>query len=188
MSAMRRLLVAVALVGLALGSARADGVSQPAIAALLLLPLPEGARVMSIEPRDDSDANLRLRDLMAARVRERNGQVLADAPLVLRFSTGIISGRDTPRDGPPNRFGRYGGGRAPPNALPAETPVTYRLSATLEQRRGGPVFWRADVTARVSILDDEAELPARLAAALIDNIGRTVGTMRPGGAWPDPSP
>jgi hypothetical protein len=158
----------------------------PTVNALLLKPIPDDARVMAIEPRDDNAENLKLRDLMVARLAERNGHAVADAPLVLRFSTGIVSGRDTPRDGPPNRHGHYGGGRAPPNAVPPETPVTYRLSATLEQRNG-PIYWKADVTVRVSDLDGEPELPARLAAILIDNIGRTVGTLRPGGASSNPA-
>jgi hypothetical protein len=135
-------------------------------------------RVMAIEPRDDSDENLKLRDLMAARLVEQHGTVAADAPLVLRFSTGVISGRDTPRDGAGGRKGRGGGGgRAPPNAIPANTPVTYRLSATLE-RRDGPVLWKADVTAQPGSQDDR-QLPARLAATLIDNLGKTIDTRRP---------
>ena len=166
--------------------ARASELPLLVVNALLLTPMPEDARVMAIEPRDDRAENLRLRDLMAARLAERNGRVVADAPLVLRFSTGIVSGRDTPRDGPGNRFGHFGGGRAPPNAVPPETPVTYRLSATLEQR-DGPMYWKADVTVRARDLDDEPELPARLAAALIDNIGRTVGTRLPGGASSNPA-
>jgi len=185
MAALRRVLLVAALASLALGAARASNVPEPTIDAQLLLPIPDDPRVLAIEPRDDSDENLLLRDQMAARVREQNGRVVADAPLVLRFSTGVVSGRDTPRDGPPNRHGLYGGGRAPPNAVPVGTPVSYRVSVTLE-RRDGPILWRADATLRVDDLD-EAELSARLAQVLVDNIGRTIGTLRPGGAWPDPS-
>jgi hypothetical protein len=165
----------VALAGLIASPARADD-AAPAVNAQLLLPMP-GERVMAIEPRDDTDENLKLRDLMAARLVEQHGTVAADAPLVLRFSTGIISGRDTPRAGAGGRSGRGGGGRAPPNAIPSNTPVTYRLSATLE-RRDGPVLWKAEITAQPGS-QDERQLPARVAATLIDNLGKTIDTRRP---------
>jgi hypothetical protein len=178
---MRRWLVA-ALACLALATARADDdvapppppPPPPMVRALLLLPMPN-APVIQIEPRDDSDENLRLRDLMIARLGEPPGRVADDAALVLRFSLDVISGRDTPRDGPGNRFGRLGGGRAPPNAVARDTPVSYRLSATLEQRNGAMV-WRAEVTAPLLGQDDGA-VAARLAAALIDNIGRSVNGL-----------
>lgn len=183
-AAMRRIVLAAALAGLVLSNARADDASEPAVRAQLLLPLP-GERVMAIEPRDDTDENLKLRDLMTARLVEQHGRVAADAPLVLRFSIGVISGRDTPREGPPGRSGLSGGGRAPPNAIPPDTPVTYRLSATLEQRNG-PILWKADVTAQPSG-QNERQLPARLAVVLIDNIGRSVDTGRPVGASANPA-
>ncbi len=160
-----------ALAGLVLATARADDASSPSVHAQLLLPIPS-ERAIAIEPRDDNDQNLKLRDQMIARLVERKRPVATDAPLVLRFSIVIISGRDTPRDSVGARSGIESGGRAPPNSLPADTPVTYRLSATLEQR-DGPVLWKAEVTATPSGRD-ERQLPARLAVALIDNIGRSV--------------
>jgi hypothetical protein len=171
-----RVLAALALAAVILGDARADNALTPAVRALLLLPLPSDPAI-AIEPRDDTDANLKLRDVMIARMVERRGRVATAAPLVLRFSLTVISGRDTPRDGPGNRFGHYGGGRAPPNAIPRDTPVSYRLSATLQQR-DGPMLWKADVTAPIGDQDDD-ELTARLATILIDNIGRTVDTSLP---------
>jgi len=183
-AAIRRALPVVAVAALILGTARADDVVAPAVHAQLLLPLPS-ERVIAIEPRDDTDENLKLRDLMAARLVEQHGRVVADAPLVLRFSIGIISGQDTPREAAGGRTGRSGGGRAPPNALPLDTPVTYRLRATLEERRG-PVLWKADVTAQPSG-QDERQLPARLAKTLIDNLGRSVDTGQPLGASAGPA-
>jgi hypothetical protein len=185
-AAIRCILPVVALAGLILGAARAGDVvaPAPAVHAQLLLPLPS-ERVIAIEPRDDTDENLKLRDLMAARLVEQHGRVAADAPLVLRFSIGIISGQDTPREAAGGRTGRSGGGRAPPNALPLDTPVTYRMRATLEERRG-PVLWKADVTAQPSG-QDERQLPARLALALIDNLGRSVDTGQPLGASAGPA-
>ena len=172
----RRALAILALAALALGDARADDPMTPAVRALLLLPIP-GDPVIAIEPRDDSEVNLRLRDVMVAHMVERRGRVAADAPLLLRFSLSVISGRDTPRDGPGNRFGHYGGGRASPNAIPRDTPVSYRLSATLSQR-DGPMLWKADVTAPIGDQDDD-ELTVRLATILIDNIGLTVDSRLP---------
>jgi len=175
--ARRILLLAAALAGLVLGDARADDDAAPAVHAQLLLKLPD-QRVIAVEPRDDTDDNLKLRDLMVARLVAQHGRVAADAPLVLRFSFGIISGRDTPDDGSRgSKSGRSGGGYAPPNSLPPDTPLTYRLRATLEQR-DGPVLWKADVSARPGG-QDERQLPARLATVLIDNIGRTVDTGGP---------
>jgi hypothetical protein len=173
---MRRALATLALALTVLCDARADYPDPPAMRALLLLPIPSDSAI-AIEPRDDSEANLKLRDLMIARLLERRGRVADEGPLVLRFSLTVISGRDTPRDGPGNRFGHYGGGRAPPNAIPRDTPVSYRLSATLQQR-DGPMLWKADVTAPIGDQDDD-ELTARLAAILIDNIGRTVDSSLP---------
>lgn len=174
---MRRLLPAVTLAAAALlSAARADDALTPTVHALLLRPIP-ALPVLTIEARDDTDTNLRLRDLMIARLVARHGQVADRAPLVLRFSLTVISGRDTPRDGPGNRFGHFGGGRAPPNAVPRDMPVSYRLSATLEHR-DGPMLWKGDVTAPVGDGDDDA-LTAQLAASLIDSIGRTVDGRRP---------
>jgi hypothetical protein len=172
----RRILLAVALAALMLGGAQADD-DTPAVHAQLLLPLPD-QRVIAIEPRDDTDDNLKLRDVMVARLVAQHGRVAADAPLVLRFSLGVISGRDTPDDGTRgSKSGRGSGGYAPPNSLPPDTPVTYRLRATLEQR-DGPVLWKADVTARPGS-QDVRQLSARLATVLIDNFGRSVDTGGP---------
>ncbi|MEJ0069264.1 MAG: hypothetical protein WDO24_11650 [Pseudomonadota bacterium] len=62
-----------------MSTARADDSPEPTVHAQLLLPTP-AELVMAIEPRDDSDANLKLRDLMTARLVERHGRVVADAP------------------------------------------------------------------------------------------------------------
>ena len=183
-AALRRVLLAAALAGLIPGGARSDDESTPAVHAQLLQPMPS-ERVIAIEPRDDTDDNLKLRDLMEARLVEQHGRVVADAPLVLRFSIRVVSGRDTPRGGPGGRSGRSGGGSAPPNSLPLDTPVTYRMSATLEQRNG-PVLWKADVTAQPNG-QDERQLPARLALALIDNLGRTVDIGHPIGVPANPA-
>jgi hypothetical protein len=182
--ALRRVMLAAAFAGLMLGNARADDGAAPAVHAQLLLPMPS-ERVIAIEPRDDTDENLKLRDVMAARLVEQHGRVAADAPLVLRFSIGVISGQDTPREAAGGRTGRSGGGRAPPNAIPLDTPVMYRLSATLEQRQG-PVLWKADVAAQPSGQNDR-QLPARLAVVLIDNIGRSVDIGRPIGPSANPA-
>ncbi|MEJ0069265.1 MAG: hypothetical protein WDO24_11655 [Pseudomonadota bacterium] len=48
------------------------------------------------------------------------------------------------------------------------------------------MLWKADVTARPSAQDERA-LPARLAAILVDNIGRAIDTRKPPDA-PPPTP
>jgi hypothetical protein len=165
---------ALAMLGCAVVSTHAPAADPvtPTVHAQLVSPLPGGARVISVEPRDDTDENLRLRDLMAARLRAQNDRVGDDAPLVLRFSIKVVSGLDAPPDSGPGRSGMDAGGYAPPNSISPDTPLMYRLNATLEQR-AGPVLWKADVTARPRGRDDR-ELRERLATALIENIGRTV--------------
>ena len=163
-----------------LPNARAQDPGDPVVRAQLMFPLPDGGHVMSVEPRDDTDENLRLRDLMVARLRARSDRVVADAPLILRFSVKVVSGLDAPKDSGVGFAGVYAGGRAPPNSISPDTPLLYRMSATLEQR-DGPVLWKAEVSARPRGRDDR-ELRERLAGVLIDNIGKTLDTRRPGGA------
>ncbi len=139
--------------------------------AQLLFAVPADSAI-AIEPRDDSDENLRLRDLMIARLRERHGAVAADtvaadAPLLLRFSTAVVSDRDTTR-------------ATGPTAHPS-TGVRTRVTAALERRDGGQILWKAEVTATPGDANPRL-LPAQLAAAVIDNIGRTVDTRVAAGA------
>jgi hypothetical protein len=188
-----------ALAWLASMAARTDEPRAPAVTAQLLIPLPADSAI-AIAPRDDSDENLRLRDLMVARLVERRGRVAEDAPLVLRFATAVVSDRDSPTSGRGDG-GRHGGrrnfGAAPitgmrnaPSGGPAGRPngtVLYRLAATLERRDGGQVLWKGEVTA-VPAEQNERTLPAQLAAALVDHIGHTVDTRRPADTAPASTP
>jgi hypothetical protein len=174
--------------------ARADDPSAPAVNAQLLSALPPGAAI-AVEPRDDSDDNLQLRDLMIAHLTERHAAVAADAPLLLRFSTTVLSDRDAAAAAGRGGGGR-GGGRSLTSALingsrdtsggsPPARPsggVKHRISATLERRDGGQVLWKGDVT--ITGDQNERALPAQLAAALVDNIGRTLDTRQPADATP----
>ncbi len=165
--------------------------------AQLLFAVPADGAI-AIEPRDDSDENLRLRDLMIARLRERHGAVAADtvaadAPLLLRFSTAVVSDRDTTRATGPTGGGRRGGrglgaalggaGNPPAGGALAHpsTGVRTRVTAALERRDGGQMLWKAEVTATPGDANPRL-LPAQLAAAVIDNIGRTVDTRVAAGA------
>ena len=161
-------------------SAEAQDPSKPVVQAQLMMPIPGGERVISVEPLDDTDENVRISNLMAARLRGQNDRVVPNAPLVLRFSIKVISGLDAPPDSGPGWTGMSGGGTAPPNSLSRNTPLMYRLRASLEQR-DGPVLWKADVSARPRGRDDR-ELRERLATVLIDNIGRTVDTRQQAGS------
>lgn len=166
----------------------AVGADAPVIQARLLVALPPDS-ALAIEPRDDSDENLRLRDLMVARLRERSGRVTDDAPLLLRFTTASVSARDASaaagRGG--GRGGRgvgaalITGARTADSSKPAAAPdnrVRYRVTATIERRDGGEVLWQSEVTA-IPDGDNARRLPAELAALLVDNIGRTVDTRPP---------
>ena len=66
------------------GDAGADG--RPVLSTRSFAGIVPGAAI-AIEPRDDTDANLHLRDLMAAKLTAQQHPVRADAPLRLRFST-----------------------------------------------------------------------------------------------------
>lgn len=178
-------IAALLVVGLAYPAAGAD---EPVIQARQLIALPPDS-ALAIEPRDDSDENLRLRDLMVARLHERHGRVADDAPLLLRFTTASVSARDAKASA-----GR-GGGRGGRNvgaalitgahnadaSKPAAAPdnrVRYRVTATIERRDGGEVLWQSEITA-IPDGDNARRLPAELAALLVDNIGRTVDTRPP---------
>jgi len=179
-----------ALIAALLGDARAESSSDPTVHAQLLQALPPDSAI-AIEPRDDSDENLQLRDLMIARLAERHGRVADDAPLLLRFSTAIVSDRDAAGGrGAGGARGGGGGGRkfdrgliprggaANDAAARPGGPVRHRLSATLVQRDGGVVLWQSEVTS-VAGDDNARTLPARLAAALVDHIGSSLDTRRP---------
>ena len=185
------------LAGLVALPAQAGEPGAPTVSAQLLIALPAD-RTIAIEPRDDSDENLQLRDLMIARLVERHGATAADAPLLLRFSSEVVSDRGAAAPAGRGGGGGRGGGRNFGAALiggarntssggPATHPsggVRYRLSATLERRDGTQVLWKADVSAPMSD-ENERRLPAALAAAVVDNIGRTIDTRPPPAAQPD---
>jgi hypothetical protein len=175
---MRGALIGIALAALLVGVARADDdPSDPVIHGELIAKLPAD-QTLAIEPLDDNDDNLKLRDLMTKQLVAGHGRVSADAPLVLHFNLRVISGKDRPPEvGTGGKGVMSGGGYAPPNALPADTPIIYRLQATIEQRNG-PVLWKADVMARPTGRN-ERQMPERLARTLIDNLGRDVDTRRP---------
>src|SRR5271170_5510222 len=87
--AVRALLIAglVVLSTAGTGPAGSDA-PDPVVSARLLAPIPTEAAI-AIEPLDDSDDNLRLRDQIAAALTGQTRAVAADGTLVLRF-TGAI--------------------------------------------------------------------------------------------------
>lgn len=185
------LLSAVAAVGLTQAPGWAADPSEPMVTARAFAPLPAGASV-SVEPRDDSDANLQLASLIAARLEAQLHPAIASAPLRLRFSTETVSSVG-PRPGTtfgetldasdrkayvPTNLGyseadRFLGG--PVERSTGAIQNTYRLRATLETRAGDKVLWSGE--ARGALTDrNEARLAATLAEALAGTIGRTVET------------
>jgi hypothetical protein len=191
--ALRRAALGLALCGATALGARGDEPAAPSVSARLLGAVPADGAI-AIEPRDDSDENLKLRDLMVAHLTERHGKVAADAPLLLRFSSSVVSDRDAAAAAARNSGGgRGGGGRgltgmlmsgarnaAGPSGPPAHAGagIHYKISATLEQRGSGQVLWQAEVIATPSQANDRS-IPGQLAAAVIDHLGRTIDTRKP---------
>lgn len=174
------------------GAVAADEPRDVRVYAQCLQPVPIDAAI-AVEPRDDSDENLKLRDLMVARLTDRRQAAAADAPLLLRFSSTVVTNRDGAPTGGGGRGGR-GGGRGlggmamamanssansgkPP--APTGAGVRHKLTAALEQR-DGTVLWKAEITTAPGE-QQERGLPERLAAALVDAIGQTVDTRPPPG-------
>jgi hypothetical protein len=148
---------------------------------------PAGAP-LTVEPRDDSDANLHLRDLIASRLAARQHPVAAGAPLRLRFSTETVSGVG-PRTGAasgdaviatdhqsyaPSNLGyseadRFFGAQV--ERPPGTAQTSYRLRATLETRDGRMV-WRGQASGALTDRN-EPRLTAALAEALAAHVGET---------------
>jgi hypothetical protein len=175
---------------------------QPEVSARAFAALPAGAAV-SVEPRDDTDANLRLRDLMAARLRAQGHPVLASAPYRLRFSTEtltvvgpgegaaasdnlIASDRQTfaatnLNYSEADRFFNPGNDRA----KQGDIQVGYQLRASLDARDGGKVLWSGQASGSVGDRD-EKRLAAEFAETLADLVGRDFDTHA--AAAPEPAP
>src|SRR5690349_9525494 len=90
----RRLALALPLIGLAMlamvppaGAQTADG---PLVVARSFEPIPHGW-AFEVEPRDDADANLRLRDMLIEELRARSLVATVGAPLRLRFTTDRVT-------------------------------------------------------------------------------------------------
>src|SRR5256885_7485082 len=104
-----------ALIGLALGGAALGGAAlgdeprELTVYAQLLQALPADTAI-AVEPRDDNDDNIKLRDLVVAHLTDRRTKVAADAPLLLRFSSRVTTNRDIVDTGPTGGRGRRGGG------------------------------------------------------------------------------
>lgn len=196
-------LVAALAAGIWHAALAADAPREAVVYAQLLGTLPVDAAI-AVEPRDDSDENLTLRDLMVARLTDRRQRVAADAPLLLRFSSTVVTNRDgAPTGGAGTGRGGRGGGRGlggmamglatngsgkSPGGTPAPTGagVRHKLTAALEQRDGGKVLWKAEVTSAPGETD-ERSLPGRLASALVDAFGRSVDTRRVAGDGTPPA-
>ena len=183
----RALLAAGFVLGLAGGAAPAGSEPPPdaVLSARLLAPIPEDAAI-ALEPLDDSDDNLRLRDQIAAALSARTRTIAADGPLVLRF-TGEISanirraGSGLRGPGPGRGAGRlvrddFAAHHAKSDD-PRPSPVRHVLRATLA-RRTGAVLWEGEASG-VLVGNNEPALWTELGDALMGAFGRTLDTRVP---------
>jgi len=176
--------------GLALRLAGAAGPAgaeppDPVLSARLLAPIPADAAI-ALEPLDDSDDNLRLRDQIADALAARTRRLAADGPLVLRFAGEITA--DIRRTGSGLRgpgAGR-GAGRIVRDDFaahhvgsgdPKPSTVWHVLRATLAQRDGA-VLWQG-AASRVLVGNDEPSLWRQLGDALMGAFGQTLDTRLP---------
>lgn len=182
-------------------SAAAQAADMPMVVTRSFAPIPHGW-AFDVEPRDDSDANLRLRDVLAEELRARAYLAAIGAPLRLRFTTDRVTPTTTSEqvaslggNGSPNVGDdlpgallldpvgaaprREGGPFAPPRFDHPIAVVSYRLRATVETR-SGRVLWQGEASAAASRAGEQM-LGRELAAALVAEIGRTVDPKVLGG-------
>jgi hypothetical protein len=190
-SSAARLARGLLIAGLALRLAGAAGLAgaapppDPVLSARLLAPIPADAAI-ALEPLDDSDDNLRLRDQLADALAARTRRLAADGPLVLRFAGEITAdirrtGSGLRGPGPGRGAGRIvrddfaahhvGSGDPKPST------VWHVLRATLAQRDGA-VLWRGEAS-RVLVGNDEPALWRQLGDALMGAFGQTLDTRLP---------
>lgn len=193
-------------VGWTATAARADVPTEgrPLVTAQALAPLPDGAPI-AVEALDDSDANLRLRDLMARRLAGHGHPIVAGASLRLRFAAepmsdvgphpGATSGDALiARDRQPYAASNLGSAdvdrlfTASTDRPEGAIENRYRLRATLETR-DGRTLWSGQATG-VLTERNESRLAASLAVSLADAVGWTLDghTTVAGGAPSDPAP
>src|SRR5258708_38429090 len=187
-SRVSRLTIAAILI-LSAGAARAEGPGDdPTVIARAFASLPAGVAV-AIEPRDDNDLNLHLRDVMATRLAAHNHPVVAGAALRVRFSSEAMS-NVSPRAGAATGEALVARDRKPFSATnldyseadrffggPSERALgaiqnSYQVRATLEARDGGRVLWRGQATGALNDRNEQ-RLAAALAEALADTVGQT---------------
>jgi hypothetical protein len=172
--------------------ADAPGDGRPRLSTNALAALPAGVPV-AVEPRDDTDANLRLRDVIAARLRDQHHPVVADALYRLRFSTETISDVGpgpgaaasdavAAHDVQPYAENNLNYSEADrffnPNndrASRGDIRMSFQVRASLERRDTGEVIWIGQTNAPLAERD-ERRLATELADTLADAIGRTVDT------------
>jgi hypothetical protein len=175
---------------LALCATPAVAADQPVVGASAFAPISPTA-ALTIEPRDDTDANLHLRDLMAARLRDHRHPVRADAVLRLRFSVDTISDVGPSQGGAASdsvvasdrqpfaatnlsyseadRFFNPGTDRAERGGVR----VSYQLRATLDRRDTGQTVWTGQATIPAGDRN-EAQLTAQLAETVADTVGQSL--------------
>jgi hypothetical protein len=163
--------------------------SAPTVTGQQVAPIPSSLAI-AIEPRDDTDANLRLRDQMMRQLAAQRRLVAADGPLLLRFST-EAQWNVGPRAGESSGDAIVASDRAPDPATtlgysdvdrlmggqsgaPTGTLSNrYQLRATLERRDGGQLLWEGTATGSLGE-GSEQRLSAELATMLIESLLRSL--------------
>lgn len=164
-----------------------DG-DAPLVIARAFAPIPANL-AFAVEPRDDSDTNLQLRDAIERELAASARLTAPTGPLRLRFTTDRVIATTLERGIADARYAGSGSGQqAMPddlNTAMSEDPgrdasprerregaVHFRLRASIETRDGA-ILWRGAVLVSLT-LADERRLIRLLAMTLVGEIGRTI--------------
>jgi hypothetical protein len=162
--------------------------------------VPAGAAV-TVQPRDDTEANLEIKDVFEQELIARGYRIAADAPLLMTFWTsgsydlaqrgrrgpGLLllgaeggtrlSKADTDVEAQVKLFSSEGGGLFQnPAARPKQKPIggnRHRLDASLKDRASGRRIWQGQAYADVSG-GDSLSISEAMVPALADSFAKTV--------------
>lgn len=192
---MRRLSIISAIAfTFAVTAALAQGQGQGLINAIAYKPLP-GNLAFSVQPLDNSDRNMKLKDEFERILTARGFSIDAAAPLVITFEVGdepgayetrnkrafielnARGGRDGGEDArmrlnlyDSNSGGVFNRGKGETSVL---TSTRYRLDVSIDNRTNGKRHWQAWAVAKLERSDGTALFMA-MVPEMIENMGKTV--------------
>lgn len=177
-----------------IGSSQAQGFGEGLMNAISYKALPEGA-VFSVQPMDNSDQNMRVKQEFENLLRRKGYGVSDDAPLVISFETRDEIGGYTTRNKRAvlelqARGGREGGEDARMrfnlfdsntggmfNSGKGETtvmsPSQYRLDVSIDSRETGKRHWQAWTVANLE-QSDSTLLILGMLPEMVGNIGKKI--------------